>query len=600
MLVDDLSGGCRRDVADAARVLHRQQQQRIALGVDPPRQHRDGDRAAPRDLRGRPRHEAPLDPAPARRGLRLGRCHGKRHGGRFGCEPVVGGPVGDGVRERRRAARAGLGLHREPLPVVGDADDAEGGVETRDRRGGDREHVLVRVVVVQQHRQGRQRTRAHAERIGLRDRRAGVDLNRELLVARLGIRIDPVIERPVLTRRDQPAVGNGPHPSAAGLVEDHRPLPHDEFRPPLLPERLAGVVQRRLPVGGAPQQTARGPLRQPRGVHLAVDGHRLGGQAEHRRAGALRVGGGPVDGDAHERGLVGEVDRVALGRGASDHDGACHVDRDRLGRALSPHRSGVGVDEHPRLPRGRQQGLREVTGVDRVADFGAARGDVPPQHRPVAGGVGEQGAVVGDGDRVGGVGRRIVIARRERVELPRVAGDLAREHGAGVGEIGDVVSGGGHDRRAGGSRRRRPHRLVVQIDRLRAVDRRDLRPAVGEQERPAGVLGDLARIGHGAHRVQFADRRVHAGVARSLAGLQRPHGRVHLGGLLSVQTRPDDAGREHDARGGDARDDAGQGAAPHVRSPPRSAGMRRRRPRPRAPPRRRPTAASAAGPARAR
>ena len=69
VLVDDVAAGGRGDAADAGRVLDRQEQQRVALGVDPAGEHGNGDRAAARDLGRRPLDEAALDAAPLRGGV---------------------------------------------------------------------------------------------------------------------------------------------------------------------------------------------------------------------------------------------------------------------------------------------------------------------------------------------------------------------------------------------------------------------------------------------------------------------------------------------------------------------------------------------------
>jgi len=116
----------------------------------------------------------------------------------------------------------GTDIHDDLLVVVGERDRAEArdAETTRNRLGIDRHDVFrVRVVVIEQHGQGRDVPGSHAERIGAGNRR--FLLGYVLYAGRAGVlRRLRVVDRP-LGKRYRCAIRNGPEKSAAGLVE-HR------------------------------------------------------------------------------------------------------------------------------------------------------------------------------------------------------------------------------------------------------------------------------------------------------------------------------------------------------------------------------------------
>ncbi len=132
VLVDDLAGGGSRHHTHPGGILDREQEQRIAVGIDPTGQHRNRHRAARRDLGRRPLGQASDAPTPLRCGVRRVRFDGDRNRRRLGSETVDGRTVGDAVRERSRAARAVGDPDGEPLTAVDDRDLAKPWVKPGD------------------------------------------------------------------------------------------------------------------------------------------------------------------------------------------------------------------------------------------------------------------------------------------------------------------------------------------------------------------------------------------------------------------------------------------------------------------------------------
>ncbi len=306
---------------------------------------------------------------------------------------------------------------------------------------------------------------------------------------------------------------------------------------------------------------------------------RLRGGAEHRPVPSPDLGRHvrAIGRHPHQGGVVGEVDGGAARGRRPDHDGA--GDR-RPGRGIlppQPHVAVLRVDDGPRVARGRDGRHGQPLGVERVAAAHVAVADVVAQHRAVVARVGEQHAPIVDRDRVGGVLRGVVIVGAERVELRgRAARQAAREHGARVGQVRDVVPRRHHLGRAGGRLLRRLQRLFVEVGGHRLVDARERAEAVAEEVRGIPRLHHLVGIADAADGVELAHRRVHPRVAAAVAGLQRPHGGVDVGGLLRVEPGPDDADpddRGHDRPGGDeAHDRAATHRGRAARRQPGAAG----------------------------
>ncbi len=263
-----------------------------------------------------------------------------------------------------------------------------------------------------------------------------------------------MIERPVLARRHQLAVGESPHPSGTRLVQRDDSLAEKEGRSTLVVQFEAGVVEHGLPRARVPQDApARGS--QPGRVGRAVDRHGSGGSAEHLLPGAeLADRRRAVHLQPHQTRLVREVHRVGGGRGPADHPTAEGVGLDRLGRILPPRDPRVEVDDepHPRRRRDHRGGRIDHGIIDPTNRAGS---DVVPQHGAALLRVAVQDAGIIDRDRVGRVLRPLFgpVARAVvRIHLRRRAVAQATDpHRARVGEVRHEVACDGDIRRPLGS-----------------------------------------------------------------------------------------------------------------------------------------------------
>ena len=336
---------------------------RVTLGVHPALEPRQHERAARRELRTRPLPLAALDRAPLRGGVRVGVGDRQRDGRRFGDVHAVRDPV----RERRRSDRLRSRMDHDRLAVGQQRHRAELGCQiVAETVGHDRQHVLaVRVVVVEQHGQLSRLARAHAERVGDRDRR--------LLLGRVGDHdgaaafLGRLDERPLLDR-DQASLRQRPHHARALLREQPARAVRAEHRIGL-PRQLdrAVEIERPQPLGRRPQ--ARAARAEPGGIAIRPHLHRL-----RRHPGRLGDALGTLLRHAPQTGSICDerlrarpartfgTPRARTGRTRArrarclQHGVADDPELDRPPRILTPQPARLGVEQHPVARHDRELG----------------------------------------------------------------------------------------------------------------------------------------------------------------------------------------------------------------------------------------------------
>ncbi len=253
---------------------------RVALRVDPTAQHLGACRAPRLHLKDRPLPGAVEDPAPHR--CRVGPRieHRESHCRQLGNQPAALRAVGDGVAECHRPDRSGAHLHSEVLRLIGYDDRAEGRVEPDYRRALDRQHILVRVVVVEQHRESRQLPRSHSEFIGYRYRRLALGDDGRLLLVVDALAVARRGDSPVLRGDDEEAVRDRPDPPALTVIQDHAGLVRSQRRHRLPGQGSATVVERSRGSVAHPHESGVGVLVEPGAVHHAVERRRRCGDPQ--------------------------------------------------------------------------------------------------------------------------------------------------------------------------------------------------------------------------------------------------------------------------------------------------------------------------------